>query len=29
MKDPAEHLLKVLEPRIDFFPKHPSQVDSR
>jgi methionyl-tRNA synthetase len=29
MKDPAEHQLKVLEPRVDFFPKHPSQVDSR
>jgi methionyl-tRNA synthetase len=26
MKDPAEHTLRVLEPRVDFFPKHPSQV---
>jgi methionyl-tRNA synthetase len=29
MKDPAQHRLKVLESRIDFFPKHPSQIDSR
>jgi methionyl-tRNA synthetase len=28
MKNPAEHTLKVLEPRIDFFPKHPSQIQS-
>jgi methionyl-tRNA synthetase len=26
MKNPAEHTLRVLEPRVDFFPKHPSQV---
>jgi len=26
MKNPAEHKLKVLEPRVDFFKKHPSQV---
>jgi methionyl-tRNA synthetase len=26
MKNPAEHALRVLEPRVDFFPKHPSQV---
>ncbi|MBF0297078.1 MAG: class I tRNA ligase family protein [Oligoflexia bacterium] len=25
MPDPQNHPLKVLEPRIDFFPKHPSQ----
>ncbi len=25
-KDPATHTLKFLEPRVDFFPKHPSQV---
>ncbi len=28
MKDPAEHTLRLLEPRVDFFPKHPSQVQS-
>lgn len=26
MKDPETHKLKTLEPRVDFFPKHPSQV---
>lgn len=26
MADPATHQLKILEPRVDFFPKHPSQV---
>ncbi len=26
MEDPAKHTLKVLAPRVDFFPKHPSQV---
>ncbi len=26
MKDPAEHRLKFLEPRVDFFGKHPSQL---
>jgi methionyl-tRNA synthetase len=26
MKNPAEHTLGFLEPRVDFFPKHPSQV---
>ncbi len=26
MSDPAGHRLKTLEPRVDFFPKHPSQV---
>jgi methionyl-tRNA synthetase len=26
MKNPAEHSLRVLEPRVDFFPKHPSQI---
>lgn len=26
MKDPAEHRLKFLEPRVDFFKKHPSQL---
>jgi methionyl-tRNA synthetase len=26
MKDPARHALKTLEPRVDFFPKHASQV---
>ncbi len=28
MKNPAEHALRVLEPRVDFFPKHPSQIQS-
>jgi methionyl-tRNA synthetase len=28
MADPAAHPLKTLEPRVDFFPKHPSQVRS-
>jgi methionyl-tRNA synthetase len=26
MEDPAEHRLAFLEPRVDFFAKHPSQV---
>ncbi len=26
MKDPGEHTLRFLEPRVDFFPKHPSQI---
>ena len=26
MADPARHKLKTLEPRVDFFEKHPSQV---
>jgi methionyl-tRNA synthetase len=26
MEDPAAHELKVLPPRTDFFPKHPSQI---
>ena len=26
MADPAEHSLKFLEPRVDFFGKHPSQI---
>lgn len=26
MADPATHTLRVLEPRVDFFEKHPSQV---
>jgi methionyl-tRNA synthetase len=26
MADPASHQLKTLEPRVDFFPKHPSQI---
>jgi methionyl-tRNA synthetase len=26
MSDPATHRFKFLEPRVDFFPKHPSQV---
>jgi methionyl-tRNA synthetase len=26
IKDPAEHRLKLLEPRVDFFKKHPSQL---
>lgn len=26
MKDPQEHKLKFLEPRVDFFKKHPSQI---
>lgn len=26
MEDPAEHRLEFLEPRVDFFEKHPSQV---
>ena len=28
MENPAEHPLKFLEPRVDFFEKHPSQVPS-
>jgi methionyl-tRNA synthetase len=27
MTDPSQHKLKFLEPRIDFFIKHPSQID--
>jgi methionyl-tRNA synthetase len=27
MADPSNHKLKFLEPRIDFFIKHPSQID--
>jgi len=27
MADPAQHKLKFLEPRIDFFIKHPSQIE--
>jgi methionyl-tRNA synthetase len=27
MADPSHHKLKFLEPRIDFFKKHPSQID--
>ena len=26
MDDPVSHRLRTLEPRVDFFPKHPSQV---
>jgi len=26
IKDPGEHRLRFLEPRVDFFPKHPSQI---
>lgn len=26
MEDPVEHRLKFLEPRVDFFKKHPSQI---
>jgi len=26
MKDPGQHKLRFLEPRVDFFPKHPSQI---
>ncbi len=26
MEDPKEHVLKTLEPRVDFFKKHPSQL---
>lgn len=26
MEDPGKHMLRVLEPRVDFFPKHPSQI---
>jgi methionyl-tRNA synthetase len=26
MDDPATHTFKILEPRVDFFPKHPSQI---
>lgn len=26
MAEPSTHTLKTLEPRVDFFPKHPSQV---
>ena len=26
--DPAEHTFKVLEPRVDFFERHPSQVNA-
>lgn len=26
MNDPSEHILKFLEPRVDFFEKHPSQI---
>lgn len=26
MKNPQEHILKFLEPRVDFFKKHPSQL---
>jgi methionyl-tRNA synthetase len=26
MEDPQEHPLRFLEPRIDFFKKHPSQI---
>lgn len=26
MEDPGEHKLKFLEPRVDFFKKHPSQI---
>jgi len=29
MENPAEHRLKLLEPHVDFFPKHPSQVRMR
>lgn len=27
MEDPQQHLLKFLEPRVDFFSKHPSQLN--
>jgi methionyl-tRNA synthetase len=26
MDNPVEHKLKFLEPRVDFFKKHPSQI---
>jgi methionyl-tRNA synthetase len=29
MEDPEQHVLKVLEPREDFFEKHPSQIRDR
>jgi methionyl-tRNA synthetase len=29
MEDPLTHKLKFLEPRVDFFKKHPSQLENK
>ena len=29
MEDPENHKLKFLEPRVDFFEKHPSQLQEK
>jgi methionyl-tRNA synthetase len=29
VEDPATHRLRFLEPKVDFFPKHPSQLAGR